>query len=47
MTRTFLLALLASSLVFAGCAEPPPAPPATDAIDAEPLVEQRILEDQR
>ena len=44
MTRTFLLAFIASSFVFAGCAEPPPAPPATDAIEAEPLVVQRILE---
>jgi len=44
MTRTILLTLVATSLVLAGCAEPPPSPPATDAIEAEPLVVQRILE---
>jgi superkiller protein 3 len=44
MKRTTLLPLVAAAFLLIGCGEPPPAPPATDTVDAEPLVEQRILE---
>jgi tetratricopeptide (TPR) repeat protein len=44
MKRAIVVTVVAAVLLLGGCAEPPPDPPDTAGIEAEPLVEQRILE---